>query len=256
MEYTVSKLAKLSGISSRTLRYYDDIGLLKPTRISSSGYRIYGQKQVDLLQQILFYRELGVSLDEIKEIIDSPEFDKVKALEDHLSALLRRKEQIDLLIKNVSHTIGSMKGECIMSNKEKFEGFKKNLIQDNEQKYGKEIREKYGDEAVNASNAKVAGMTEEQWEMQEELSIRIMESLKKALENGDPACEDAQKACDLHRQWLSMFWKDCAYSKQAHMGLGKMYVADKRFRAYYDNALGAGSAEFFRNALAVYTNKK
>lgn len=253
MEYTVNKLAKLAGISTRTLRYYDEIGLLQPDRISTNGYRIYGQVQVDILQQILFYRELGISLDEIKEIIAAPGFNEAKALEGYLTALWQRKEQIEMLIQNVSKTISSLKGKIIMSDSEKFEGFKKKLIEDNEQKYGKEIREKYGDEAVRASNTKVAEMTAEQWRKQEELSLKIFESLKKAMQNGDPACEDAQKACDLHRQWLCLFWKDGTYSKQAHMGIGDMYVSDERFKAYYDNALGAGTAEFLQNALAEYT---
>lgn len=80
MEYSINKLAKLAGVSTRTLRYYDEIGLLSPERISSNGYRVYGQKEVDLLQQILFYRELGVSLDEIKNIVWSKDYDGIAAL--------------------------------------------------------------------------------------------------------------------------------------------------------------------------------
>lgn len=83
MEYTVKQLAKIAGVSPRTLRYYDEIGLLKPARINSSGYRIYEKEQVDLLQQILFYRELGVSLDKIKDIIYSPDFNEIEALKEH-----------------------------------------------------------------------------------------------------------------------------------------------------------------------------
>ena len=77
MEYSIKKLSEIAGVSTRTLRYYDEIGLLKPARVSSSGYRIYGKKQVDILQQILFYKELGISLDEIKEIIQNPNFEKI-----------------------------------------------------------------------------------------------------------------------------------------------------------------------------------
>lgn len=87
MEYTVSQLAKLSGVSPRTLRYYDQIGLLKPDRINSSGYRIYGKEQVDMLQQIIFYRELDVSIEEIKNIVQQPGFDQVTALENHFQNL-------------------------------------------------------------------------------------------------------------------------------------------------------------------------
>jgi DNA-binding transcriptional MerR regulator len=87
MEYTINKLAQIAGVSKRTLRYYEEMGLLTPSRVSSNGYRIYGQREVDLLQQILFYRELGVSLDEIKTIVCTKNFDGRAALENHLTAL-------------------------------------------------------------------------------------------------------------------------------------------------------------------------
>ncbi len=251
MEYTVNKLAKLSGVTTRTLRYYDQIGLLTPERVSENGYRIYGQVQVDALQQILFYRELGLGLEEIREIILSPDFDQKTALQSHLSSLMERKRQIDALIENVGKTISALEGETIMNDNERFEGFKKKLLEDNEKTYGLEVREKHGDEEVDASNAKLAGMSEEQWKMQNELSTEINEALKAAVELGDPACELAQRACDLHRQWLCMFWKDGAYSKDAHRGLAEMYVADERFKAYYEK-IAEGTAEFFLKAMGIY----
>lgn len=101
MEYTVKSLARLAGVSTRTIRYYDEIGILKPARINSSGYRIYGQKEVDTLQQILFYRELGVSLERIKEIVTDTSFDPIAALKEHREKLLAKREQLDLLIANV-----------------------------------------------------------------------------------------------------------------------------------------------------------
>ncbi|MBP1157025.1 DNA-binding transcriptional MerR regulator [Paenibacillus sp. PvR052] len=97
MEYTVQKLALLAGVSTRTLRYYDEIGLLKPARINTSGYRIYGQPEVDRLQQILFYRELGVGLEEIKDLITSPSFDADHALRQHRERLLEKRKQLDAL---------------------------------------------------------------------------------------------------------------------------------------------------------------
>ncbi len=251
MEYTVNKLARISGISTRALRYYDSIGLLRPARVSSNGYRIYGQNEVEMLQQILFYREIGISLDEIKAILNNPEFDKEKALQNHLTALQRKKEQIEKLITNVSTTIGSMKGENIMSDKEKFEGFKQNLIDENEQSYGKEVREKFGDDAVNGSYTKVKGMSEEQYAVSERLSREIIETLPAAMATGNPAGDAAQKVCELHKQWICMFWKDGFYSKQAHKGIGEMYVADERFKAYYDK-IADGTAEFLRDALNIY----
>ena len=109
MEYTVKELSKISGISTRTLRYYDQIGLLVPPRLSSSGYRIYGDDEADILRQILFYRELGVSLGEIKKLLSFPDGDKEKALQDHLAELVRKKARIETLIDSVGDTIKSLK---------------------------------------------------------------------------------------------------------------------------------------------------
>lgn len=164
MEYTVQKLARLADISTRTLRYYDEIGILKPARTSSSGYRIYGQAEVNRLQQIMFCRELGFSLDSIKGMLSDPFFDEIEALKEHREKLLQRRNQLDLLIANVEKTIASKEGRMIMTDKDKFEGFKQKLIDDNEKRYGEEIRRKYGDERVDKSNQKLKNMTPEQHE--------------------------------------------------------------------------------------------
>ncbi|RXJ04543.1 MerR family transcriptional regulator [Anaerobacillus alkaliphilus] len=253
MEYTVKKLSMLAGISTRTLRYYDEIGLLTPARTNSSGYRIYGQKEVDKLQQILFYKELGLELDKIMDILNDPTFDAIAALKMHQAKLLEKREQLDLLINNVSKTIGANEGRIIMSDKEKFEGFKQKLIDENEEKYGKEIREKYGDETVNQSNAKLQNMTEEDLEKVTLLADQIHTTLAEAMKLGDPTSEVAQKAVDLHKQWLTYYWP--TYSKEAHAGLAEMYVADERFKAYYDKEQD-GVAELLRDAILIYTGMK
>lgn len=250
MEYTVQKLARMAGISPRTLRYYDEIGILKPARINSSGYRLYGQDEVDRLQQILFYRELGVSLDNIWAIVSAPSFDTVTALTEHREKLLARREQLDLLIANVDKTIALTEGRITMTDKEKFVGFKQKMIDDNEKKYGKEIRAKYGNEKVNQANEKIKGMSPEQYAEMEKLSQTIMDTLATAMATGDPAGELAQKTADLHRQWLSYTWND--YSKEAHAGLAQMYVDDARFTAYYDQKQ-PGAARFLRDAILIYT---
>ena len=249
MEYTVNKLAKLAGISTRTLRYYDEFSLLTPTRISSNGYRIYGQKEIDRLQQILFYRELGVPLEEIKKIMSSKDFDSTAALQDHLTALQAKRKQLDLLIANVEKTIAATKGETIMSDHEKFEGFIQKIVDDNEHQYGDEIRAKYGDDSINQSNTKVKGMTKEQYTEVERLSAEVNEMLKAAFEQGDPAGELAQKVCKLHKEWLCYYWNQ--YSKEAHIGVTQMYVDDPRFTAYYDK-IAIGCAAFLRDAVLVY----
>ncbi|KPU44778.1 HTH-type transcriptional activator mta [Oxobacter pfennigii] len=253
MEYTVQKLGKIAGISTRTLRYYDEIGILKPARINSSGYRIYGQAEVDKLQQILFYRELGVSLDSIKDIVTAPSFDGAKALREHHEKLLEKREQLDLLIANVEKTIALTEGRIIMSDKEKFEGFKQKLIDENEKKYGNEIRDKYGKDVVEKSNEKFKNMTKEQYDEVNDLAVQVKETLAEAFKTGDPSGELAQKAVDLHRQWLTYFWPQ--YSKEAHAGLGQMYVDDERFTAYYDTEQ-SGTAAFLRDAIFIYAGKK
>ena len=142
MEYSIRDLSKMAGVSTRTLRYYDEIDILKPAKISDSGYRVYSDNEIDILQQILFYKELGLDLKTIKQILSSPSFDIVEALYKHKKALIEKKAQIDLLIKNVEDTIKSKEGGYKMKNKDKFEGFKKELIDKNENKYGNEIRKK------------------------------------------------------------------------------------------------------------------
>lgn len=249
MEYSINKLAKLAGVSVRTLHYYDEIGILSPRRVSSNGYRVYGQKEVDLLQQILLYRELGVPLDEIKRIVWSKNYDGITALQGHLTALKSKRDQIELLIINVEKTISATKGEIVMSDKEKFQAFKQKMINENENQYGKEIREKFGDDVVDASNAKVMGWTTEQYEKVQEISQNINDSLKTAFEQGDPSSELAQKVCALHKEWLGYYWKH--YTNEAHLGLAQAYVDDPRFKKYYDN-ICVGCAEFLRDAIKIY----
>jgi len=250
MEYSINRLSKLAGISIRTLHYYDEIELLSPKRISSNDYRVYGQKEVDLLQQILFYRELGVPLAEIKKIVWAKNYDGVAALQSHLSALKIKREQIDLLIANVEKTIAASKGEITMNDEEKFQGFKQRIIEDNEKAFGTEVRAKYGEDAINASNAKIKGLTREQYAEAEELSRQINDSLKEAFEAGNPSGELAQKVCDMHKKWLGYFWNN--YSKEAHLGLAQTYVDDPRFTKYYDDNVTAGCAEFFLEAMKIY----
>ncbi|WP_326907208.1 MerR family transcriptional regulator [Sedimentibacter sp. MB31-C6] len=250
MEYTVQKLSGLAGISTRTLRYYDEIGILKPARINSSGYRIYGQMEVDRLQQIMFYRELDVKLEIIKKILESPGYDAVTVLKGHHEKLLDKRKKLDLIIQNVEKTISMKEGGNIMSDKEKFEGFKQNLLDENEKKYGKETREKYGVKQVEKSNTKFKNMTKEQYDEIEKLGNDILKTLKAAVETGDPAGELAQKTADMHRRWLSYFWDD--YTKEAHVGVVQMYVDDERFSAYYDKAV-SGATVFLRDAVKIYT---
>lgn len=253
MEYTVQGLAKLAGVSARTLRYYDQIGLLRPARTGENGYRYYGGAQVDQLQQILFYRELGMGLEEIRRILQQPGYDKLAALRGYRVQLEERQTQLSLLMRNVEKTIQMQEGALVMNDQEKFEGFKRDKIEENEQVYGKEIRSRYGDKAVEQSNAKLMGLSSEDYlkmQQQEELLRNLLEE---AVRRGDqPDGAAGAKIASLHRDWLCYSWPQ--YSKEAHAGLVEMYVADERFTAYYDRAL-QGCAAFLREAVLAWLAK-
>jgi len=249
MEYTINKLAKLAGITTRTLRHYDEIGLLSPTRSNSNGYRIYGQLEVDKLQHILFYRELELPLDEIKRMVDDKNFNPDDTLQNHLIALQAKRNQLNTLIATVEKTILTKRGEIKMTNEEKFKGFKQQLVDDNEQKYGAEIRDNYGNDAVDGSYAKIAGMSQADYDEVTALEQSLMDALQAAFEQGEPAGELGMRVAELHKKWLCYYWKD--YSQEAHIGLAEMYVADERFTAYYDK-IGVGCTRFLRDAIVTY----
>ncbi|MGL6105883.1 MerR family transcriptional regulator [Romboutsia sp.] len=240
MEYTIKSFADLAGISTRTLRYYDEIGLLKPCRVNSSGYRIYSQNEVDLLQQILLYRSMDMKLEDIQKIMTSPEFDVYQSLINHYQELLDKKNQIEQLISTVEKTIAYKKGEVDMSNKEKFEGLKKEKIAQNEAKYGKEIREKYGDETIEKSNQKFLNMTEDELNTMKKVEDEMFEALENVLKTKDLDSEDAKRVFEKHKTWLHFTWPK--YSPEAHSGLAQMYVCDERFAKYYNDRLNTEEA--------------
>jgi len=250
MEYTIHKLACLAGVSTRTLRYYETCGLLKPGRVRSSGYRVYGQEEIDKLQMILFFRELGMSLEIIRGILTSGDFDRTRVLCEHRNLLMDRKVQLEKLIANVEKTIEMQEGRATMTDQEKFEGFTQKMIEENEEKYGKEIRNKYGNEAVDHSNQKLTNMTKDDNLRLAALTDELSLAIKTAFEEGDPAGLLSQKACGLHKKWLMYFWD--SYSSEAHMALVQGYVDDARFTAYYDK-IAPGCAVFLRDAMRIFT---
>lgn len=249
MKRKVKEVADLVGISVRTLHHYDEIGLLSPEESTESGYRLYSDDDLELLQQILFFRELDFPLKKIKEVINSPSFDRQEALRLHRKMLLEKRRRIEQMVKTIDKTLQHMKGEIQMTDQEKFEVFKEKLINDNEQKYGKEIREKYGEDTVAASNAKLRGISQEDYQSMTNLEKEILSLLQKAYATGDPASDLAQEAAAKHKAWLMYSWS--SYSKEAHAGLAEMYVADERFIAYYDKSV-KGGAEFLRDAILIY----
>lgn len=253
MEYTIQKLAALAGITTRTLRYYDQIDLLKPKRINSSGYRIYGEHEIDRLQQILFFRELGMELKEIESIMKDTEYTPLDALQSHLKKLKERKKQINLLIKTVSKTIEKEEGKITMTDMEKFEGLKKKELEQNDTLYGNEIRNIYGNKTIEISYKKYENLSEQEYyEMKrEEQEIKqLLEQAVKAQES--PKGDIGKKIAELHKKWLSYTWT--SYSKEAHIGLVQMYVADERFKEYYDKEV-KGCAQFLKEAIEYYLIK-
>lgn len=250
----INELVKLSGVSARTLRYYDEIGLLMPSTIAENGYRKYSQKDIDRLQQILFYRELDFKLEEIKKLLDHPDYEVKEELKKQSELLLKKRQHIDDLLKTIEQTIETMEGELKMTNEQKFDVFKNNLIEENEKSYGEEIRNKYGEAKVEASNKKFKEMTEEQYNAMQQLEQQLFERLKEAMASGDVSSDVAMEAAELHKRWLSFSW--AKYTPEAHIGLAQMYVSDERFTAYYDDRVGPGATQFLHDVIVAYAANK
>ena len=247
MEYSIQELSRLSGVTTRTLRWYDQIGLLKPSRVAESGYRYYGKAEVDRLQDILYYRALGVELARIKECLDDPSFDRLAALRNHLAALEAERERLEQLIRSVKDTIGAEERNEIMSDEQKFEAFKQRTVAHNEEVYGAEIRSKYGDETVDAANAAVMNLTQEQYQEWTDLGQAIQTRLEAAVQAGlSPESEAGKELCALHRRWLTI--TGSRYDPAKHRGIAELYVMDERFTAYYDQHLPS-CARFLREAV-------
>ena len=247
MEYSIQELSRLSGVTTRTLRWYDQIGLLKPSRVAESGYRYYGRAEVDRLQDILYYRALGVELARIKECLDDPSFDRLAALRNHLAALEAEQERLEKLIRSVKDTIGAEERNEIMNDEQKFEAFKKRAVAHNEEVYGAEIRAKYGDQEVDEANAAVMNLTQAQYKEWTDLGREIQEQLEVAAQTGlSPESETGKELCALHRQWLTLTGN--RYDPAKHRGIAELYVMDERFTAYYDKRL-PGCARFLRDAV-------
>ena len=248
MEYSIRELSRLSGVSTRTLRWYDEIGLLEPARVADSGYRYYGPAQVDRLQHILFYRALGVGLARIRQCLDDPAFDRLAALREHLAALQGQKAGLEQLIRSVEQAIDCEERKEPMNDEAKFSAFKQKLVAENEAAHGKEARRKYGDKAVEDANAAVMGLSRDEylaWQgMNDELQSRLEAAVGAALAPDGPEGRDL---CALHRRWLAVTVKGLTPEK--HRGIAELYVADPRFTAYYDKAV-PGCARFLRDAVA------
>ena len=250
MEYSIQELSHLSGVTTRTLRWYDQIGLLKLSRVAESGYRYYGRAEVDRLQDILYYRALGVELARIKECLDNPSFDRLAALRNHLAALEAKRERLEQLIRSVKDTIGAEERNEIMSDEQKFEAFKQRAVTHNEEVYGAEIRAKYGDQEVDKANAAVMNLSREQYQEWTELGRELQEHLEAAVQAElSPEGEEGKEITALHRQWLTIIGN--RYDPAKHRGIAGLYVIDQRFTGYYDKRL-PGCARFLRDAVVYW----
>jgi DNA-binding transcriptional MerR regulator len=243
----IDELSKIANVSKRTIRYYEELGLLKPIRETESNYRIYQRKDIDTLQHILFYKRLGFELDDIKRLIQDKSVIKTVELTKHLKALEKEKAAIEVLINTVRKTILYEKGVLDMTNQEKFEGFKQKMLDDNEKLYKDEVIKQYGEKAYQQSKNAFSKMNEQDYKAFEQLSMDIITYLKKALdEGGDPTSMMAQKAAKSHQLWLSQAWG--SYDIDAHLNIVDMYLSDDRFKQYYDQHQ-TGMAQLLRDAV-------
>ncbi|ADU28792.1 MerR family transcriptional regulator [Evansella cellulosilytica] len=241
MGMKVKEVANLVGISIRTLHHYDEINLLTPDEITNSGYRLYSDKDLEKLQQILFFKELGFPLKKVKEIIDCPTFDRERALELQRKSLLEKRSRLDKMIKTIDKTMRHAKGEINMSNKEKFEGF-----DFHNNRYEQEARERWGDQAVDESKAKIANMPGDPEAIVTEIYSKLA-----ALRHQSPQSAEAQSAI---KEWFDCLNKNFGnYSLEAFKGLGQMYVDDERFTQNIDK-MGEGLAQFMCDAMVHFAD--
>ena len=226
----------MTGVSTRTLRYYDEIALLKPVDYTEAGYRLYNQQSVDRLQQILFYRELNMPLAKVAQAMTQS---REQVLHEQRKALQQEHERLEKLL----HVIDDALGENRMTNEQKFAAFKQEKLAEQEQLYGVESRRKYGEEAVKASYTKYQDMTEEQYKEMQAVEALLIEALRQ------PSVDEAHVVA-LHKQWLLFTW--ATYTPEMHKGLVEGYLADERFITYYDRQAGQGATQRLYEAVKHY----
>jgi len=242
--YTVGQVALLTGVTIRTLHHYDEIGLLRPGGRTQAGYRSYQESNLERLQQILFYRELGFSLDEIAAILDDPEAGAADHLRRQHSLLKERIGRLELMVAAIEREMEANQMGIQLTPEERFEVFGDFDPDETAQ----EAEERWGNtDAYKESQRRVARYTKEDWlaikAEGEDISGRFAEALASGT---DPEGEAAMDLAEEHRQYISRWFYDCGYD--IHRGLGDMYVADPRFTATYD-AIATGLAAYIRDAI-------
>ncbi|MBD1380744.1 MerR family transcriptional regulator [Metabacillus arenae] len=249
MNMRVKEVADLVGISVRTLHHYDEIELLTP-KTTEAGYRLYTKEDLEKLQQILFFKELDFPLKKIKEIIESPSFDRQDALETQRKMLVEKRRRLEQMIRTLEKTIQYSKGEIEMTNKEKFEGF-----DFSHNPHEQEARKRWGDKAVDKSKEQIVGMTNDEQKAMGEKMNEIYRNLA-AIRTSSPESHEAQAAIKVWYEFLNSN-PSYHYTLEAFKGLGQMYVDDKRFTNSIDR-FGEGLAKFMCMAMTAFAdnNKK
>jgi MerR family transcriptional regulator, multidrug-efflux activator len=251
MNYKVREVADMVGISVRTLHHYDQIGLLVPDEVSPAGYRLYSEANLERLQQILFFKEIGFSLQAIKNILDHPNFDRKQALLVHKEVLLKKKERLEEMIRTVEKTIESIEGGMKMEKKDMFKGFDMTEIEEHQKKYAKEARERYGKETVERVEQRTSKYTKEDWAAIMSKWEGIYQKIIARMEYG-PEDTQVQEAVGELRQLFTDYFYDCTI--EIFRGLGDLYVNDERFTANIDK-YHKGLAAFLREAMHIYCDR-
>jgi DNA-binding transcriptional MerR regulator len=239
----VHQLAELAGISVRTLHYYDEIGLLKPGSVQKNGYREYGESELLRLQQILFFRELDLPLEDISKIINAPDFMIVDALRDHKKLIKLKQKHLEALLNTIDKTIKRMNKQNI-KDEELYDAFKDNDVK----QYQDEVKQRWGNsEAYKQSMAKVSKMTKKEMD---ELKVKQIEHTKKLAAAMDKpiSSKEVQDLIAEHYKGIQFFY-DCPI--EMYRNMGKMYIADPRFTKYYDKHR-PGLALFVRDAIDYF----
>ena len=241
----ISEVAKLTGITVRTLQYYDEIGLLKPSEITEAGYRLYSREDLEILQQILFFRELDFPLSQIKEIMNNPNYDKEEALKKQKELLIQQRQRIEGLIKLIEKRI---EGDNNMSFKE----FDMNEIEENKKKYAKEVKERWGtSKAYEESEKKTSSYNKEKWGDINQETSEIFKGFAE-LRNSDPGSEEVQELVRRWQKYITDNFYTC--TNEILSGLGLMYVEDERFKENLDKN-GEGTAKLMAEAIKIYCSK-
>ena len=244
---TVKQLSKLAGVTPRTLHHYDAIGLLKPSRLGENGYRYYREEALLRLQQILFYRELDIPLDDIKKIMGRRDFDVLGALQSHREALNKQVARSNRLIQTVDNTINHLKGKSIMSEKAYFEGFS----EEEQEKYALEAEQMYDPETVRESNRKWKAYSAAKKEAVLQEGKAIYMDMIAAMPKGADSPE-VQAIVERWRKHMDYFWTP---KLDQLLALTNGYNDDPRFKANFDK-MHPQLAGFMREAVKVYVEKR